>query len=153
VLVKDIKPGGEGSLPASLTVVNGILFFSADDGVNGRELWRSDGTAAGTYMVKIASEFGSNPENLINFNGTLLLTAIRGPGLDNDRERWRSDGTAAGTYLVKDIFPGTSSDPMNPGGSSNPSNLTVVGSTLFFTAASRDTVASPNRGVELWKTD
>ena len=28
------------------------LFFQADDGVNGRELWTSDGTAAGTQMVK-----------------------------------------------------------------------------------------------------
>ena len=39
-------------LPRNLTNVNGTLFFTADDGTNGRELWKSDGTAAGTVLVK-----------------------------------------------------------------------------------------------------
>ena len=38
--------------PVRLTNVNGTLFFAADDGTNGKELWKSDGTAAGTVMVK-----------------------------------------------------------------------------------------------------
>ncbi len=45
-LVKDIHPGAEPSAPASLTSVGGALFFRADDGVHGLELWTSDGTAA-----------------------------------------------------------------------------------------------------------
>ena len=57
VLVKDIRPGRigeypESSWPGSFTHVNGMLFFTADDGVNGPELWKSDGTAEGTILVK-----------------------------------------------------------------------------------------------------
>ena len=52
-LVKDINPGSASfRLPASLTNVGGTLFFSADDGTHGSELWKSDGTAAGTVLVK-----------------------------------------------------------------------------------------------------
>ena len=39
-------------LPAVSTNVNGTLFFAANDGTHGRELWKSDGTAAGTVLVK-----------------------------------------------------------------------------------------------------
>jgi hypothetical protein len=38
-LVKDIYPGGEGSLPERLAKVNDKLFFTAADDVTGRELW------------------------------------------------------------------------------------------------------------------
>src|SRR5881396_2555956 len=52
VLVKDINPGRGSSSPDGLTDVNGTLFFSAEDPTNGRELWKSDGTAAGTEEVR-----------------------------------------------------------------------------------------------------
>lgn len=45
-------PGAAGSDIRNLTVSNGKLFFRANDGVNGDELWKSDGTAVGTVMVK-----------------------------------------------------------------------------------------------------
>jgi ELWxxDGT repeat protein len=32
--------------------MNGTLFFTANDGVNGYELWKSDGTSSGTVLVK-----------------------------------------------------------------------------------------------------
>ena len=44
--------------------MNGTLFFSANDGTNGNELWKSDGTAAGTVLVKDINPGGnaSDPE-------------------------------------------------------------------------------------------
>ena len=51
-MVKDINPGPGSSYIYGITAVNGILYFRADDGVHGAELWRSDGTARGTRMVK-----------------------------------------------------------------------------------------------------
>ncbi|WP_353743905.1 ELWxxDGT repeat protein, partial [Microcystis sp. LSC13-02] len=107
-------------------------------GVDGRELWRSDGTAAGTVLVKDINPgfFSSYPLNLTAVGNTLFFTAYDGV---NGGELWKSDGTVAGTVLVKDISPGSYS--------SFPRNLTVVGSTLFFTAD--DGV----NGEELWKSD
>ncbi|MDP9223635.1 MAG: hypothetical protein M3P18_07215, partial [Actinomycetota bacterium] len=51
-LVKDINPGGDRSIPSFLTNVNGTLFFSARNDTYGTELWMSDGTRAGTTLVK-----------------------------------------------------------------------------------------------------
>ena len=69
--------------------VNGTLFFTADDGMHGTELWKSDGTAAGTTLVKdiypgiawdvtTATQASSYPSNLTNVNGTLFFTADDG---------------------------------------------------------------------------
>src|SRR5262245_36433369 len=137
-LLKNVNPGTLGSSPGQIAEVGATVFFSARDSEHGRELWKTDGTAAGTALVKdIRPGSGnSNPEYLTDFKGTLFFTANDGV---NGTELWKSDGTAAGTVLVRDIRPG-------PGGS-NPFNLTVIGKALFFTA--NDGV----NGAELWKSD
>jgi ELWxxDGT repeat protein len=122
----------------TLTAVGNTLFFSADDGDLGRELWKSDGTAAGTVRVTDirSGRYDSNPESLTAVGNTLFFTA-----LDNnfDRELWKSDGTVAGTVRVADIFPGSEWPSI--------SSLTVVGNTLFFSAN------DGKFGHELWKSD
>jgi ELWxxDGT repeat protein len=50
-LVKDINPGAGHSFPDSLVNVNGTLFFGANDGARGRELWKSNGTSADTVFI------------------------------------------------------------------------------------------------------
>lgn len=144
-LVKDVNPGSANAFPTSgsrLVNVNGTLYFTAFKSGNGWELWKSDGTAAGTVLVKdiVAGSGSSNPAHLTNVNGTLYFTAETAA---NGRELWKSNGTAAGTVLVKDIRPGT-----GYGFSSLLTDTLVnVNGTLFFTAN------NGVNGVELWKSN
>ncbi|MFM9959793.1 MAG: ELWxxDGT repeat protein [Planctomycetaceae bacterium] len=76
MLVDDIRVGADPALIQSLTNVGGTLFFQANDGITGDEVWKSDGTAGGTIIVAdIGDEGGSNPQNFINVNGRLFFTA------------------------------------------------------------------------------
>jgi ELWxxDGT repeat protein len=81
----------------NLTTIGSRVFFSAH---YGQELWTSDGTAAGTMMVKDINPGagGSSRGTLTNFNGTLYFSANDGT---HGFELWKSDGTAAGTTMVK----------------------------------------------------
>ncbi len=92
---------------AILTNVNGTLYFGASDGTNGTELWKSDGTSAGTVQVRDIRPGASDafPDYLTNVNGTLYFRANDGA---NGTELWKSDGTSAGTVLVRNISPGAS---------------------------------------------
>jgi ELWxxDGT repeat protein len=122
--------------PANLVNVNGTLFFTLDDGSHGRELWQSDGTAAGTALVADINpgSAGSDPQSLTCLNGIVYFSAD--DGVDG-RQLWESDGTAAGTFMVANL---------NPAGS-NPTSLTVSNGFLYFSAD--DGVL----GRELWQYD
>lgn len=112
------------------------MFFSADNGVSGSELWSSDGTPAGTLLVKDI-QVGPADSSLSQFSayeGTLYFRADDGTGFG--RELWKSDGTSAGTIRVSDINPGA--------GSSSPFGLLPVNGTFFFSAF------EPTKGTELW---
>jgi ELWxxDGT repeat protein len=148
VRVRDINPGpGDGLAVQSLfiigvvppgPVVNGVLLFRADDGSSGSELWRSDGTEAGTVRVKDinAGPGSSVPVGLTAVGGSVYFQADDG---SSGSELWRSDGTEAGTVRVKDINPG-------PNGS-GPGGFALFGGTVFFSAD------DGTHGRELWKTD
>jgi ELWxxDGT repeat protein len=78
--------------PFDLVNVNGTLVFQANDGTHGWELWRSDGTAEGTVLLKDISQSDTNqPDDLTEVNGRLYFTQN---GL------WKTDGTPEGTVQV-----------------------------------------------------
>ncbi|MEB3831470.1 ELWxxDGT repeat protein, partial [Phormidium sp. CCY1219] len=80
ILVKDINSGSGGSSPKNLTNINGTRYFTAYDGTNGTELWKSDGTEGGTVLVKDirSGSVSSSLKNLTNINGTLYFRANDG---------------------------------------------------------------------------
>jgi ELWxxDGT repeat protein len=123
VLVKDINPGLNGSMPSNFIVIGDKLFFTADNGINGTELWKSDGTASGTVLVKdiYSGATSSYPRQLVSYNGQVFFTADDGV---SGTELWKSDGTASGTVLVKDLNPGS--------GGSSISNLISFNGYLYF---------------------
>jgi ELWxxDGT repeat protein len=126
--------GSPPSRPNSLTPMGGVIYFAAT-GDSGGELWRSDGSAAGTTLVKDINPGpdGSNPSGLVDINGTLLFGAYNGA---NGQELWKSDGTVVDTVLVQDIAAGAAN--------SDPYDFKVVGTRLFFTAW------TASSGRELW---
>ncbi|MFN5193975.1 MAG: hypothetical protein ACK5E6_06055, partial [Cyanobacteriota bacterium] len=64
----------------NLFSVGDTLYFSYDDGVNGRELWQSDGTAAGTRLAADVNgrSLPASPRQLTDVNGKLYFTADNG---------------------------------------------------------------------------
>lgn len=107
-------PCGEGDCTDSsswlrdLIVHRNILYFIADDGIHGRELWKTNGTKSGTHMVADCQpgSQGSYFENPVAIGNHLLFT-----GCDelHGCELWKTDGTSDGTFLLTDLKPGTGS--------------------------------------------
>ncbi len=146
VLVKDLVPGSGSSQPRDLVNIDGVVYFSAVlPSINRRELWRTDGTAAGTLPLR-AGSIGrpTDPEFVTGIDGGILFAADT--PWDFGTELWKSDGTGAGTILLRDIQPGLVA------GHSSPHPLLAVGNTLYF-AANRVVVSSTAISEELWTTD
>jgi len=132
--------GADGAYPDHLNVFNGSLYFSAYDGVHGKELWKSDGTAAHTAMLKDinpnnAGADSSEPYGFAVLGQTLFFTAEDGT---HGREVWRTDGTEANTSMVMDIYPDSNS--------SYPEPLVPLGDFVYFNAYSES-------GPGVWRTD
>ena len=96
---------------------NKIFFFRSTEALGG-ELWVTDGTVAGTELVKdiVPGSEGSNPIAFApaTFGGEPGVYFIANTPAEGT-ELWMSDGTEAGTQIVKDIYPGNS-DGLSTGG-------------------------------------
>jgi ELWxxDGT repeat protein len=86
---ENCSPNNSPNYNTSLTAAGGLLFFLK--GYPLPQLWRTDGTAAGTFQLAPDEVTVSGP---VAFQGKLFFVAKR-PGYR--AEIWSSDGTAAGT--------------------------------------------------------
>ncbi len=124
-------PGNGGGQPS-------LVVFEANDGVQNRQLWQSDGTPAGTELFSIINPLGSastSPGAFLQDDYYFIATdGITG------RELWRSDGTPGGTQRLTDLD--ASGDSF-----SSSAEFAVFADRLFFVADDGIT------GRELWSTD
>lgn len=130
--------------PANFFAAGSELYYAADDGVNGVELWVSDGTTSGTQLVKAVNSFETAsplPLAVIPGSGDLFV------GLDDGwtgREPWVTDGTSVGTELLADLSPGTPGSVVQ-----NAETFPTIGALGKYIVALSD----GRVGNEVWVTD
>jgi ELWxxDGT repeat protein len=123
------------SSPGAFVRAGSLLFFVAADTSHGRELWRTDGTTAGTLLVQDLRPGIDSSSPLLGGSIGNAIIFIADDG--NGRAIWRSDGTAAGTLRLA-VLTGSA-----------PSIVSAVaaGSRVFF-------LSSPDfQNTDIWVTD
>jgi len=152
-LVKDINPGPSSSITTfydeKFYELNGQVIFKADDGSHGNELWKSDGTSAGTVLLKDLTP-GSTGTNIgmlgLNSTNNKLIfysdTITAKDQVQVDFHLWSSDGTTEGTTM---IYTWSDEDPLST--NFYGFDITYKGKFIFYISryGSYDT--------DLWSTD
>lgn len=157
-LFKDINPGSNSSdciflvsyaigssdiVFGNSNLYNGKIFFIADDGTHGTELWVTDGTIGNTVLVKdINSGTGSAFDNFTGYFYTTSGLYFAADDGTSGNELWKSDATTAGTTKVIDIYSGAPS--------SDPTFITFLNGHLLFTANDGDNTIGD---IDLYRLD
>ena len=103
----------------------GVAFTVTHDG--SAELWRSDGTVAGTTKLFDLVQTDGNAHDLAAVGSSLYFLGTTG-GLGGRDQLFRSDGTSSGT---------TQLTTFESFGFDRPPNFVSAGTTLYFTAGER----------------
>lgn len=134
---KRIKDLGPTAVIDWIVKVGGTLYLQVQPTSGSYELWKSDGTKAGTVKVK---GLPNNAQDATVAGSTLYFRTTRG---NTGSELWRSKGTAASTRMITDLYPGDAG--------SEPDQLVALGSRLYFVAYTRVTDSTDD--FEIWRTD
>ncbi len=132
------EPGEAGSAPENLCVAGDSLYFAADDGVHGKELWRIDIDGAPHFVGDFRpGPEGSLPRSLVAVDDRLCFVGLRqnyqfGELLEYV---WQTRGTAATTRCLR----------LPPSAQAQPGDATLVALAGSVYGAQ----SSPNRGREL----
>ncbi len=141
VMVKDIYAGTTRGVTGEIVVLDSLLYFAADDGnTGGYALWRSNGTDAGTFLVRdvyLGLDENIAPAYMMADSNNIYFQMYDGGVYGY--ELYISDGTTDGTHLFKDIWTGPNSSGAQP--------QITLDTLTFFTAA------TSNEGKELWVAD
>lgn len=141
-LLKDINLGAESSNITDFVLAPDGFYFYADDGNHGMELWKSDGTTAGTHMVRDINPETTNDATYypkkIMYNNRLFFIANDG---ESGAELWSTNGTEEDTYLHQDI------NDAGVNGSACLDEMTVLNNQILFFAGCTD-----GTGNELWSS-
>lgn len=134
----DLYPGKPNSQPKNFYLLGSKMFFKATDSSHGNEPWVSDGTLAGTNILKdiYPGKYGSGMSYFAVINNKLYFNAVDST---HGNELWVSDGTPNGTNIVKDINKGQSN--------STPQELVAYNNYIIFSAT--DSIS----GTEVWISD
>ncbi|AXE18314.1 hypothetical protein DR864_11430 [Runella rosea] len=144
------------ALNSRFIIYNNTLYFGADDGANGRELWKSDGTETGTILIKniyepynTAYEGSSDPVRFYVFQNNIVFNAI-GSTINGNPvyNLYKTDGSENGTTVLKN------------GGLFGGSSYAVLNNILYFSAFDQpNSLIHPTynepitQGIELWTSD
>jgi ELWxxDGT repeat protein len=137
VLVKDIRAGSGNSNPRNFASSGGTIYFSANDGTTGIELWKTDGSSDGTLLVKAIAAGGASarPSFITPFAGQVFFAANDAM---NGIRLWTSKGTEADTRA---FWPRSEDGPFDV------ANLSAQGPWLYLSATNAKGDAT------VWRTD
>ncbi|MFM2113241.1 MAG: hypothetical protein RL643_199, partial [Actinomycetota bacterium] len=140
VLLKDVAAGTYGGVDynSDVAIIGNIMFFIGDDGVNGQTLWRTDGTAAGTYSLDSDLSCANEPGSWAVVGSSLYYGAGDCLG---EYELWKTDGTLANTTLITNLNASSNNDFIGE-------FAAVSGTTAVFAARGLG-----DTEIELWVTD
>ena len=118
-----------------LVPFKGSVYFEGENGDADWEIWKSDGTKAGTKRVVDVRRGvnSSDPDWLTNVQDKWLYFSAQvfdGRG----RELWRTDGSEPGTLQVAEIYPGSNNS--SPSGAKSRRHYVVNGDYVYFVAIS-----------------
>ncbi len=133
--IKDINPNGI-AVDRFLTNHAGKIFFLANDGTNGKEVWVTDGTNEGTVMLHDMTTGAGGESNIwaVPFLDKVMINY-------NRKQFWVSDGTPEGTELLKDFGESVPSLPISA------DQFTVIADKSYFV------INTPAQGQVIWETN